>query len=221
MLKIDKNSGWNRILNVNPGSDSGFYILDGANWYPSGRGTPTSPTFPANEWHSLTISTGPDQNAAAYLDGGSKAEWLPHGEWSTACRIVTSSFDVMMFFNDGGSISCISGGEHTGLHVKSIQVFNERLTDSEVAQLEVDNPVFPAVPVIVNVNDAYPQNQYVSSYCPSGKTYSRHACGSNAQASLTSGATPQYGPFNTDQLLQSGGHCSCCCNCHTVWVECQ
>ena len=77
------------------------------------------------------------------------------------------------------------------------------------------------VPVIVNVNDAYPQNQYVSSYCPSGKTYSRHACGSNAQASLTSGASAQYGPFTTDEYLQSGGHCSCCCNCHTVWVECQ
>ena len=146
VLKLDKNSGWNRILNVNPGSDAGFYINDGLDWYSSGRGTPASPTFPANEWHSVTISTGPDQNAAAYFDGGSKAEWLPHGQWSTACRIVTSSLDVMMFFNDGGSVtSCMSGGEHTGLHVKSIQVFNERLTDAEVAQLEVDSPVFPAV----------------------------------------------------------------------------
>ena len=58
---------------------------------------------------------------------------------------MTSSLDVMMFFNDGGSVtSCMSGGEHTGLHVKSIQVFNKRLTDAEVAQLEVNSPVFPA-----------------------------------------------------------------------------
>ena len=146
VLKRDKNTGWNRILNVNPGADTGFYILQGSNWYPSGRGTPASPTFPPNEWHSVTISTGPDQHAAAYYDGGSKAEWSPHTQWSDSCRIVTSSLDVMMFFNDGSSVNtCLSGGEHTGMRVKTIEVFNERLTEAQVAQLEVDNPVFAAL----------------------------------------------------------------------------
>jgi len=146
VISMSKNSGWNRILNVNPGSDAGFYVLEGSNWYSSGRGTPASPTFPANTWHSITISTGPDQNAATYFDGGSKAEFLPHAQWSTACRIVTTSLDVMMFFNDGASVNtCMSGGEHTELRVKTIQVFNSRLTDAQVAQLEVDNPVFAAL----------------------------------------------------------------------------
>ena len=148
VLKLDKTTGWNRILNVNPGADAGFYVNGGANWYPSGRGTPASPTFPADEWHSLTISTGPDKHAAAYFDGGSKAEWLPHAGWDSSCRIVTSSLDVMMFFNDGASVNgCSSGGEHTELRVKTIQVFNERLTDAQVAQLEVDSPLFPAQPL--------------------------------------------------------------------------
>ena len=146
VLKLDKNTGWNRILNVNPGADTGFYIQQGSNWYASGRGTPASPLFPPNEWHSVTISTGPDQHAAAYYDGGSKAEWSPHRSWSGACRIVTSALDVMMFFNDGSSVNtCLSGGEHTGMRVKTIEVFNERLTDAQVAQLEVDNPVFAAL----------------------------------------------------------------------------
>lgn len=147
VLKLDKNTGYNRILNVNPGSDHGFYIREGSNWYASGRGTPASPLFPPNEWHSVTISTGPDQNAAAYYDGGSKAEWSPHRSWSDACRIVTSALDVMMFFNDGSSVNtCISGGEHTVVRVKTIEVFHERLTDDQVAQLEVDSPVFPPTP---------------------------------------------------------------------------
>lgn len=147
VLKLDKNTGYNRILNVNPGSDHGFYIREGSNWYASGRGTPASPLFPPNEWHSVTISTGPDQNAAAYYDGGSKAEWSPHRSWSGACRIVTSALDVMMFFNDGSSVNtCISGGEHTVVRVKTIEVFHERLTDDQVAQLEVDSPVFPPTP---------------------------------------------------------------------------
>ena len=160
VLKLDKNTNWGRILNVNPGSEYGLYILEGSNWYASGRGTPASPTFPPNEWHSVTISTGPDQKAAAYYDGGSKAEWSPHSQWSRACRIVTSSFDVMMFFNDGadqrtaGSAPCPpdqhccrNGGEHTGMRVKMIEIFNERLTDDQVAQLEVDSPVFPPTPI--------------------------------------------------------------------------
>jgi hypothetical protein len=163
VLKLDKNTGWNRILNVNPGSEDGLYIHGGYYWYPSGTGTPASPTFPANEWHSVTISTGPDQNAAAYFDGGSKAEWLPHSSWASACRIRTSSLDVMMFFNDGASVSsCHSGGEHTGGHVKSIQVFNERLTDAQVAQLEVDSPVFPPAPSPLIL---YPEGMN-AWYCP-------------------------------------------------------
>ena len=52
----------------------------------------------------------------------------------------------MKFFNDGSSVNtCLSGGEHTGMRVKTIEVFNERLTDAQVAQLEVDNPVFAAL----------------------------------------------------------------------------
>jgi len=140
VVKMDKTSGYNRMLNVNMGSDAGFYINGGANWYSAGRGSPSSPPMPANEWHSITITTGPDKNAAAYLDGGSVSKWEPHSNWDQACRIVPTTgsvTDTMMFFNDGGSEnSCIDGGEHSGMYVKSIQVFNQRMSDAEVALLE-------------------------------------------------------------------------------------
>jgi len=77
------------------------------------------------------------------------------------------------------------------------------------------------VSTIVRVSASYPQNQYVGFYCPAGKSYIRHACGTNAEASLSSSTSASYGPFNTNELLQSGGHCGCCCNCNEVWVECQ
>ena len=78
---------------------------------------------------------------------------------------------------------------------------------------------------IVKVSASYPQNQRVSSYCPAGKSYVRHACGTNAEASLSSSTSAQYGPFSTNDVLQSAyevhNHCYCCCDCHAVWVECQ
>ena len=66
----------------------------------------------------------------------------------------------------------------------------------------------------------YPQNVVPSSFCPAGYAYEEHACGNNAENAVKLGATPQYGPFNQDELLVNGGHCSYECNCWNVWIKC-
>lgn len=75
--------------------------------------------------------------------------------------------------------------------------------------------------VYVLVDDEYPQDNYVSEYCPSSATYSRHVCGEGAEEWEGSGSV-QYGPFSEDAYLSDdGGHCACCCQCHEVKVECK
>eukprot|EP01050_Picozoa_sp_SAG11_P026500 SAG11_NODE_6364_length_1328_cov_1.283157_1_plen_310_part_10 len=75
--------------------------------------------------------------------------------------------------------------------------------------------------VFLLIPDAYPQNAMVSSYCPDGTTLVESACGGNAEAAVQDGTTvPDWGPFADDVMLESGGHCSCCCNCNIVWIEC-
>ena len=83
-------------------------------------------------------------------------------------------------------------------------------------------PSPPMPPLIVSSINEFPQNRYPSSYCPSGRTYKRHACGTNAEASLTSGASAEWGPFFADDYLDASyaSHCSCCCSCNAVWIEC-
>jgi len=78
--------------------------------------------------------------------------------------------------------------------------------------------------VYVYVRDPYPQNAWVSHYCPGGTMYSRHVCGSGA--SRWRGRTSvQYGPYSSNKYLtdnqRTDRHCSCCCNCNLVTVECR
>ena len=77
-------------------------------------------------------------------------------------------------------------------------------------------PPPPADPVYV-VGGSYPANNnaQLQQYCPSGKTYKSHACGSNADCGVRGTCSPQYGPFTS-------GVANCnICNCHTVRVKCQ
>ena len=79
---------------------------------------------------------------------------------------------------------------------------------------------FFSFPVIyVNVAAAHPQKAQVASFCPAGYLYSRHACGTGAIAWTGSGSV-EYGPYSVDEYLTNSGHCSCCCNCNSVTVEC-
>ena len=79
----------------------------------------------------------------------------------------------------------------------------------------------PSDLLYVTVTKAYPQHAYVSTFCPSGYAYSRHVCGTGAPTWLGVGVV-QYGPFTKDEYIAGdGGHCSCCCNCQSVRVECK
>ena len=71
----------------------------------------------------------------------------------------------------------------------------------------------------VLIRNQYPQNKRVSAFCPSGTTYARHVCGSGADGWEGSGRV-SYGPYSGNDYLGYGGHCSCCCNCHEIKVEC-
>jgi len=70
----------------------------------------------------------------------------------------------------------------------------------------------------------YPQQMTVSSICASAGhgSFIRYACGSNADdVSTPNWGSIQYGPYTTDDLLQNGGQCNCCCNCNNVYICCE
>lgn len=61
----------------------------------------------------------------------------------------------------------------------------------------------------------YPQNAWVSAYCPAGYHHYYHVCGANGIDSYS------WGPYYDDKYLESNGHCACCCNCNSVCVKCE
>ena len=63
VIKMDRTTSWNRILNVNHGADHGLYINGGTIPYPDGRGG--SPDFPVDEWAALTVTTAANGNTYA------------------------------------------------------------------------------------------------------------------------------------------------------------
>jgi len=98
------------------------------------------------------------------------------------------------------------------------------LYDSKEADCaSISGPQFPNIEECkknVLVSGAHPQNKYVSEYCLSKATYSRHVCGNGATEWEGDGEV-QYGPYSEDAYLSSGGeHCSRNCNCNEIKVEC-
>ena len=71
----------------------------------------------------------------------------------------------------------------------------------------------------MRVEDRFPQEKAVASYCPSQTTYSRHACGVGSEQWKGKGNV-QYGPFQDNSTLgKTSSHCYAC-NCDSVTVEC-
>ena len=71
------------------------------------------------------------------------------------------------------------------------------------------------------MSDGHPQNKNVATYCPGGvNAYQRHVCGTGA-ATWKGDGSVQYGPHQSNEYLANdGGHCSCCCDCNSITVEC-
>jgi hypothetical protein len=64
----------------------------------------------------------------------------------------------------------------------------------------------------------FPQNAWVSSYCPGGYHHLYHVCGGGD----TTINNYDYGPHHEDKYIaNNGGHCSCCCNCGRVCIKCE
>ena len=71
----------------------------------------------------------------------------------------------------------------------------------------------------MRVEDRFPQEKTVASYCPPKTTYSRHACGLWSEQWKGIGRV-QNGPFHQSALLgMESLHCNKC-NCDSVTVEC-
>jgi hypothetical protein len=71
----------------------------------------------------------------------------------------------------------------------------------------------------VMVEASYPQEATVGSFCPAGTIYSRHVCGEEGDV-WTGSQAVSFGPYSSNDFLTTHGHCSCCCDCEHIKVEC-
>jgi len=79
----------------------------------------------------------------------------------------------------------------------------------------------------ITFNGLSSPERVVSSYCPGGFSYKRHVCGKGSESWTGSDEGVQYGPYKTNDNLSPtwtgsvwDNHCSCCCNCDLMSVEC-
>jgi hypothetical protein len=124
--------GWMRILNTLQGSDIGFYGYGQANCWQI-RPYPYSPNgcVPRNNYARLVYRQENGYiHIHAYNDQGTRVG----GRWDIRSRRTqfSTSNDELLFFNDQRHDRCYSGGEHSEAYVRTLQVWNRRLSDQEL-----------------------------------------------------------------------------------------
>lgn len=124
--------GWMRILNTQQGSDIGFYGYGAGSCYrlapyPFSHGA----CIPRNRYLRLVYrQEGGFIDIHVYDDNNNRAGQ----RWDIRSRRTAfSTFnDQLLFFNDQQHNRCYDGGEHAEAYVRTLQVFNRRLTDVEL-----------------------------------------------------------------------------------------
>ena len=119
-VMLDSVHGWRRIIGSQGWGDTGLYVRDHLQLYPSAAGMKCAELLVPHTWYSFYLTRSPQGLLKMYINGAECAKGRPN--YNDAYSLHQHRID---FFHDDGS-------EHASGIVKDIHIWNRALTDKEI-----------------------------------------------------------------------------------------